>query len=396
MNDVDLSHRYLWGPGVDQLLVDEAVASLTTASSNTNRWALTDHLGTIRDWVNDSGTLLDHAEYDSAGRRLDTAAIDAAFGFQGLLHDEWTGNNYNRARWSDPNTGTFLSEDPIKDGYNWRVAYGNAANMFVDPTGLYGPAGHFWTTYAIAMATGNFTPRQAYQLAYYSQYPDQDPQYEAVDTIKQMGGHLAACFGEMPSQDDYRDSQAHSKRVFDLIHSMHGGDPTAVAQRRLALRQMIMDPNLTPWQRGTLIHALADAYAHVDSRTGNAYGWPIGHARDGHSPDYIGNAKRHYEAYVIALYFALGGRGDALQNPDIWQIITVAMTVPWVGDCDEADRQFEYDKFENLARNRFRYSFSYRPLEKGFNRDPTGLTPDIPRNRMDAFLNQMEQTLRGR
>jgi hypothetical protein len=125
-DEADLSHRYVWGPGVDQLLVDEVVESLTDAGDNDRMWALTDHLGTIRDWVDDDGNLLDHAQYDSAGRRLDKAAIDAAFGFQGLLHVDWIELNYNRAPWSDPNTGTFLSEDPIKDGYNWRVAYGNA------------------------------------------------------------------------------------------------------------------------------------------------------------------------------------------------------------------------------------------------------------------------------
>ena len=66
--------------------MDEAVESLTNAASNTCRWALTDHLGTIRDWVEDDGDLLDHAIYDSAGRRLDAALVDAAFGFHGLYN----------------------------------------------------------------------------------------------------------------------------------------------------------------------------------------------------------------------------------------------------------------------------------------------------------------------
>jgi hypothetical protein len=64
MNDVDLSHRYLRGPGVDQLVLDEVVESLTDAGENIRQWALTDHLGTIRDWIEDDGTLLDHAQYD--------------------------------------------------------------------------------------------------------------------------------------------------------------------------------------------------------------------------------------------------------------------------------------------------------------------------------------------
>lgn len=42
----DLSHRYLWGPAVDQLLADEAAET---------QWALTDHLGTVRDWIESDG-----------------------------------------------------------------------------------------------------------------------------------------------------------------------------------------------------------------------------------------------------------------------------------------------------------------------------------------------------
>ena len=43
----DLSHRYLWGPAVDQLLADEHVDSLQTAGDVV--WPLTDNLNTVRD-----------------------------------------------------------------------------------------------------------------------------------------------------------------------------------------------------------------------------------------------------------------------------------------------------------------------------------------------------------
>jgi len=41
-----LSHRYLWGPTVDQLLADEKVTSL--ASAGAAQYPLGDHLGTLR------------------------------------------------------------------------------------------------------------------------------------------------------------------------------------------------------------------------------------------------------------------------------------------------------------------------------------------------------------
>lgn len=100
----DLNHRYLWGPAVDQLLADEDLTNLT--SPGTVLWPLTDHLGTVRDWINSSGAVLDHVEYDSFGRRVDTTvAVDAAFGWTGRYRDPLTGLQYNDARWYNPAIG---------------------------------------------------------------------------------------------------------------------------------------------------------------------------------------------------------------------------------------------------------------------------------------------------
>ena len=43
----DVSHRYLWGPHVDQLFADEQVT--TTGSAENAIWTLGDNLGTTRD-----------------------------------------------------------------------------------------------------------------------------------------------------------------------------------------------------------------------------------------------------------------------------------------------------------------------------------------------------------
>ena len=76
-------------------------------------WPLTDHLGTVRDWVNNSAVIVDHVEYDSYGKRLDTPAIDAAFGWTGRYRDPLTGLQYNNRRWYDATNGRWLSEDFI-------------------------------------------------------------------------------------------------------------------------------------------------------------------------------------------------------------------------------------------------------------------------------------------
>jgi RHS repeat-associated protein len=93
----------------------------------------------VRDWLNNSGTNVDHVEYNSFGKRLDTPAIDAAFGWTGRYRDAHTGLQYNNARWYDPAVGRWLSEDPIgfaAQDPNLSRYVANAPTTYVDPTGL--------------------------------------------------------------------------------------------------------------------------------------------------------------------------------------------------------------------------------------------------------------------
>jgi RHS repeat-associated protein len=58
----------------------------------------------------------------------------------GLGHptEYYTGLEYLRARWMDPVTGTFVSEDPAQDGENWFGYCYGCPSSFVDPTGTAG------------------------------------------------------------------------------------------------------------------------------------------------------------------------------------------------------------------------------------------------------------------
>ena len=60
----DLSHRYLWGTAVDQILADEAVDDGT---ADDVAWALTDHLNSVRDLVeynpgSDTASVIKHVD----------------------------------------------------------------------------------------------------------------------------------------------------------------------------------------------------------------------------------------------------------------------------------------------------------------------------------------------
>jgi RHS repeat-associated protein len=137
----DLSNRYLWGPAVDQLFADEQVDWGDGDADGEVLWALTDHLGTVRDLIDNSGTLQNHKSYDAFGNVMEetNAAIDTLFGFTGKLFDDATGLQNNLNRWYDANVGRWLSEDQIGfaagDANLYRYVDNQPIN-FADPDGL--------------------------------------------------------------------------------------------------------------------------------------------------------------------------------------------------------------------------------------------------------------------
>jgi RHS repeat-associated protein len=137
-----LEERYMSGPGVvNGAIVDQLLAR--TSSSGTTAWYLTDKLGSVRDIVSSSGTELDHIVYDSFGdivTQTDAANGDR-FKFAGMEYDASTGQYYDKARYYDPATGTFMGQDPTgfaSGDENLERYVGNNPTDFVDPTGLSG------------------------------------------------------------------------------------------------------------------------------------------------------------------------------------------------------------------------------------------------------------------
>lgn len=144
-----LATRYLSGPAVDQIFAIESASAAPL-------WALTDHQGTPRDWVQQtttagtpSTTLIQHTRYtafgavssvvDSTGALLD-ARLSPLASYTGQLYDADAGLMYYRARWYDPMLGKFLNDDPmgfVAGDANVSRYVGNAGNFRFDATGLY-------------------------------------------------------------------------------------------------------------------------------------------------------------------------------------------------------------------------------------------------------------------
>ncbi len=133
--------RYLHGPGADEVLADETPgASLATEEV---RWLLPDHQGSIRDIAAGSdGTYLRHITYTAFGEVVQPslpAGDLPRFLYTGQELDAETGLYFFNARYYDPASGRYFSQDPMGyeggDGNNLYRYVGNNVTNLTDPTG---------------------------------------------------------------------------------------------------------------------------------------------------------------------------------------------------------------------------------------------------------------------
>ena len=101
------------------------------------QYFLTDALGSVRQVVDENGTIILSEGYQPYGELLDQAGDGASiFGFAGEAKDD-TGLTYLRARYYQPGTGRFTQIDPSRLEKNlYQYAKGNPINR-ADPSGYF-------------------------------------------------------------------------------------------------------------------------------------------------------------------------------------------------------------------------------------------------------------------
>ena len=100
-----------------------------------NLYYLYNGQGDVSLLINNAGTTVADYAFDAYGNQSQENTIYNPFGYRGEYTDTESGLIYLRARMYSPNTGTFITEDPIKDGLNWYVYCENNPILFVDQTG---------------------------------------------------------------------------------------------------------------------------------------------------------------------------------------------------------------------------------------------------------------------
>ncbi|HEX6738718.1 MAG TPA: RHS repeat-associated core domain-containing protein, partial [Vicinamibacteria bacterium] len=127
------TYWYVHGPGIDEPLARRGSDASTI-------FYHVDHLGSIVKTTDAGGGGVTTRAYDPFGKPL-AGAAEAGYAFTGREWDPETGLYYYRARYYDPKTGRFISEDPI--GFagadvNVYAYVWNQPARFIDPMGTTG------------------------------------------------------------------------------------------------------------------------------------------------------------------------------------------------------------------------------------------------------------------
>jgi RHS repeat-associated protein len=122
--------RYTQGP-----IIDEPLAELRGTATD---YYEADGLGSVTSLTDTTGALAQTYTYDSWGNQTaSSGSLTNFFRYTGRKLDTETNLYYNRARYLDPSTGRFLSEDPKKTTAEFNFyRYGlNSPLNFTDPLG---------------------------------------------------------------------------------------------------------------------------------------------------------------------------------------------------------------------------------------------------------------------
>jgi RHS repeat-associated protein len=155
------NHRtidYSYEPGIDAPLsanVDDGLGGVYP------EYFVRDALGNVLGRMMPSGSVTEDITYDAWGQI--TSGSSDGLAWKGLFYDSNTGLYYMRARWYDPETGRFMSEDPIglSGGINMYAFAGDDPVNGRDPSADAGSFFRFRITKTASSSPGKVRTRSS-------------------------------------------------------------------------------------------------------------------------------------------------------------------------------------------------------------------------------------------
>ena len=129
------------GKGVEYVFHPDHFVPIALLENGEPYFYHTDHLGTPQEITNEDGTIVWSGAYETLGfcKVIGTPAITNNLRFQGQYFDKETGLHYNIFRYYDPETGRYITRDPINylsEDFNlYRYAKNDPVDR-VDPLSL--------------------------------------------------------------------------------------------------------------------------------------------------------------------------------------------------------------------------------------------------------------------
>jgi hypothetical protein len=188
----------------------------------------------------------------------------------------------------------------------------------------YNEAGHYYTTYYVALRTG-IDPKTARTLATYSQLPDEITDLDAISVAVRSVGAAVALLNTDPREsvqeadvafENMQETKHEMERIQQNLHGLTGGDSEETTKFILKLVQQTDSPE----EKGILLHLLADTFAHRTIQDeSKLYETGLGHFSDGTDPDLIHKRPELYAKYVDVLIKVISSETstsdrDAIKN----------------------------------------------------------------------------------
>jgi RHS repeat-associated protein len=149
---------YAQGPNIDEPLAMDR--------SGTIDYYEQDGLGSVTSLTASNGSVAQSYTYDSFGNQTaSSGSLTNYFRYTGREFDKETNLYYYRARYYDPTTGRFLSEDPLRFGIGPTVRHSRSGWMshLMTPSALHGHSADFYA-YVTNSPTNGTDPRGLWQV----------------------------------------------------------------------------------------------------------------------------------------------------------------------------------------------------------------------------------------